>query len=49
MVDINIEAIKQAIVKDFGKTNIDSKAFNSYILDKYARLLYKLYKKAEKK
>jgi hypothetical protein len=53
MTERSIESIKEAVIREFEKLatgeKVYSKAFSLYILSKYATLLYRLYKKAEKK
>jgi hypothetical protein len=45
--------IKESILtnykKDFPGEAINGKVFATYVLDRYAKLLYKIYQKAEKK
>jgi hypothetical protein len=52
MTERSIESIKEAVIREFEKLatgeKVYSKAFSLHILTKYATLLYKLYKKAEK-
>ena len=53
MAERSIEAIKQAVIREFEKQateeKIYSRAFSLFVLDRYAQLLYRLYRKAEKK
>lgn len=53
MAEKNLKQIRENIIesfhKDFPGERVNGKIFSLYILDRYATLLYKLYKKASKK
>lgn len=53
MAGKSLRQIRESIIenykKDFPGERVGGTVFATYVLDRYAKLLYKIYKKAEKK
>jgi len=52
MTEKTLERVKESVIKDFNKQfpkeKLYGKVFSIYLLDRYANLLLKLYRKANK-